>query len=320
MQLIDLEPPREDFRTEVLGSLCKKPKRLSSKFFYDEQGSKLFEEICGLEEYYPTRSELRILERHADELVNILGPRCFLFEFGSGAGQKIRLLLDRMEYPEAYAPVDISREMLMTSSQELVRDYPGLRIVPIVADFTRKLAVPAALSAGCESKAVFFPGSTIGNFDPDAAAVFFDDVAELLGPRGLLVIGVDLFKDSAVLEPAYNDRKGVTARFNLNVLARINRELQANFNPESFRHLAFFNTRESRIEMHIQSLKSQTVVVDGRSITFDSGETIHTENSYKYSPVAFEQLAGRAGFRKLKLWTDARGYFGVYVFECGKRA
>lgn len=315
MQLIDLNPPIENMREEVLRGLMHTPKSISPKYFYDERGSKLFERICELEEYYLTRSEISVLEANAEEIAGRLGARCFLFEFGSGAGRKTKLVLDKLERPAAYAPVDISREMLLESAERLSRDYPRMQVVPVLGDFNDRIEIPDRFYSWTQTKAAFFPGSTIGNLDPEAAIAFFERVATLVGNNGMFLVGVDLLKDPHTLEAAYNDARGVTAAFNLNLLERFNRELGADFDLSAFRHLAFFNSARSRIEMHLESLRDQTVTVSGTQIDFRAGETIHTESSYKYSPEQFDELVSRTGFRRRRFWTDENRNFGVFLFE-----
>lgn len=301
------------FRADVLAGLGAPRKALPPKYFYDEAGSRLFDLICRLPEYYPTRTELQILTARARDIAAAAGRRATLIEFGSGSSEKVRLLLDAMEEPAGYVPIDISGAHMRAAVARLARDYPSLAMVPVEADFTRPLALPAAAGEG--RRLGFFPGSTIGNFTPDAATAFLANAGAVLGPGAALVVGFDLAKAAEVLDAAYNDRQGVTAAFNLNLLARINRELGANFDLARFRHSAFYDPSEGRVEMHLESLADQSVRIDGETVAFARGETIHTENSYKYTLSAFALMAQRAGWTGRATWTDARGWFAVAVLE-----
>ena len=304
-----LRPARDALRDEALRGLLGTPKTLPPKLFYDAEGARLFERICVLDEYYLTRAELEILACHAAELAGLAGPRCALVEYGSGAGVKVRLLLDALAEPTAYVPIDISREQLTRVARELSLAYPRLAVRPLCADYTRRLQL-SALTSGAR-RIAFFPGSTIGNFHPAEAAAFLRRVRRAVGRDGALVLGVDRRKDARTLHAAYNDRAGVTAAFNLNVLARFNRELDASFDLGRFHHVAFFDPTASRIEMHLESLTAQTVRVAGEPITFERGETIWTESSYKYDRPMLDRIAGAAGFEVARLWTDARQRFWV---------
>jgi dimethylhistidine N-methyltransferase len=305
----------EDFQTAVLAGLSRAPKELPCKFFYDERGSKLFDDICALEEYYPTRTELGVLEANAERIAALIGENCQLVEFGSGSSVKIRILLDALKSVAAYTPVDISREHLIRSSQDLARDFPDIEVIAVCADYTRPFTVPRPRGTPDARRVVFFPGSTIGNFTPDAALDFLAGTAKVSGPGGGLLIGVDLKKDPKILEAAYNDREGVTAAFDLNLLLRINRELGADFDLSSWRHRAHYATATGRVEMHLVSQRRQTVHLDGSSFAFDAGETIHTENSYKYGLDEFRALASRAGFTPVEAWTDPNSLFSVHFFQ-----
>ncbi len=297
------------FRDEVLRGLLGTPKTLPSKLFYDATGARLFERICDLDEYYLTRAELEILETHVAKIADLAGPRCALIEYGSGAGLKVRLLLDALADPVAYVPIDISREQLAHVARELSLDYPQVVVRPLCADYTERSRLPA-LPTGAR-RVAFFPGSTIGNFHPAEATAFLRRVRRAVGPEGALVLGVDRRKDARILHAAYNDRAGVTAAFNLNVLARLNRELGADFDLARFRHVAFFAPAASRIEMHLESLDAQTVRVAGETITFERGETIWTESSYKYDRVLLDRIAAAAGFVVSRRWTDTAERFWV---------
>ncbi len=296
-------------REEVLAGLRAPRKALSPKFFYDARGAALFERITTLEAYYPTRSELAILEARVGEIAALAGPAVALIEYGSGAGQKVRLLLDALDAPVAYVPIDISGEQLERVAASLRDDYPQVDIHPYRADYTRPLELPRFPMA--RRRVAFFPGSTIGNFEPTAAAGFLRRVRRSVEDNGAMIIGVDRRKDPAVLERAYNDEAGVTAAFNLNLLTRLNRELGATFDLAQFRHQAVFNDEASRIEMHLESLTDQVVTVAGVAISFRAGETIWTESSYKYDLPRLEQLATDAGFRIDQLWTDPDQRFWV---------
>lgn len=298
---------------EVLRGLTTMPKRIPAKFFYDVEGSRLFEEITRQPEYYPTRTELRILQDHATEIAALIAPGAALVEFGSGACTKVKLLLDAMPRLGAYVPVDISADFLSGQVQALREAYPGLPVYPVAADFTQAFALPAAVER--MPRAGFFPGSTIGNFEPHDAAAFLRQARAILGPDAVMIVGADLVKDPAILHAAYNDKAGVTRAFNLNILKRLNRELQGEFDPATFEHHAFFNRERQRIEMHLASLKRQKVRVAGTLVEFRAGETIHTENSYKYSPDSFAALARGAGWKPIAMWTDAQKYFSIHALS-----
>src|SRR5512139_3410584 len=276
------------FARDAVEDLSQHPKRLSPKYFYDAAGSELFEAITRLPEYYPTRTELSILKERGDEIAAIIPERAALVEFGAGATTKVRLLLKHCRFA-AYVPVDISGDFLQAQAYGLRRDFPSLGIHPVTADFTAPFKLPAAVTS--MPKVGFFPGSTIGNFEPHEANAFLKSARGILGRGALMIIGVDLEKDERVLYDAYNDAAGVTARFNLNVLVRINRELGGNFDLSAFTHRAIYNRERHRIEMHLISKKSQTVRMLGTSFAFRPGESIHTENSYKYSLERFAALA-----------------------------
>jgi dimethylhistidine N-methyltransferase len=299
---------RNGFRTDVLAGLSRLRKQLPAKYFYDAAGSRLFDEITGLDEYYLTRTELAIMRRNAAAMAARCGPHCLLIELGAGSLVKVRLLLDRLDRPAGYVPVDVSGEHLHRSALELERAYPNLNVYPVIADFTRGYSVPAVRAA---RRVVYFPGSTLGNFEPREADSLLGRIADLVGPGGGLLLGVDLRKDAAVLERAYNDRRGVTAAFNRNLLVRINRELDADFEPRAFRHRAFFNRKESRIEMHLVSTAEQEVQIGGETVVFRAGESIHTENSYKYDLGDLSRRAAACGLRLDDTWTDANRYFSV---------
>jgi dimethylhistidine N-methyltransferase len=299
----------EAFAQDVIAGLSATPKRIPPKYFYDREGSRLFEEITRTPEYYPTRSEHEILRMQAGAIVQHFPTGAALVEFGSGACIKVRFLLDAARKLRAYVPVDISGDFLNAEAAALRKDYPNLAILPVVADFMKPFALPAAVSD--LPKIGFFPGSTIGNFEPHDASAFLRHAGTILGAGAVMIVGVDLIKDEAVLNAAYNDAAGVTARFNLNVLRRINRELGGTFKLDAFEHHAFYNRERKRIEMHLASRVRQKVTVAGSTFEFRAGETIHTENSYKYSPQSFAALARGAGWSLLDRWTDAKGNFAV---------
>jgi dimethylhistidine N-methyltransferase len=303
------------FAREAIEDLSRQPKRLSPKYFYDATGSELFEAITRLPEYYPTRTELAILRERGSEIAKIIPEHAALVEFGAGATTKVRLLLKSCNFA-AYVPVDISGDFLQAQANGLRRDFPLLGIHPVAADFTTPFALPKAVAS--LPKVGFFPGSTIGNFEPQEAQAFLESAREILGKDALMIVGADLEKDERVLHDAYNDAAGVTARFNLNVLVRINRELGGNFDLSAFTHRAIYNREKHRIEMHLVSKKSQTVRMLGTSFTFRPGESIHTENSYKYSVERFAALARDAGWRVRETWTDAARMFSVHALEVAK--
>lgn len=294
-------------RTEVLRGLADGQKTLPPALFYDAAGALLFEEICEQPEYYPTRTELSILAAHAGDLARHAGPEVALIEYGSGAGVKVRYLLDTLERPVAYVPVDVSREQLHDVAHERALQYPALRIAPVCADYTLPFDLPSLPASA--RRVAFFPGSTIGNFHPTEAGAFLHRIRHTVGLRGGLVLGVDRRKDARVLHDAYNDRAGVTAAFNHNMLVRLNRELGATFDVARFRHVAFFNDALSRIEMHLESLDAQVVRVAEHEFSFAAGETIHTESSYKYDEQRLTALVEGSGFCIEALYTDDRDYF-----------
>jgi dimethylhistidine N-methyltransferase len=298
------------FAQDVVAGLSQQPKRLSPKYFYDETGSKLFEQITLLPEYYPTRTELRILRDHGAEIAAAIPEGAALVEFGAGATTKVRLLLKQCAF-KAYVPVDISGDFLNGQASALRADFPDLAVYPVTADFTAPFELPVEIKD--MPKVGFFPGSTIGNFDPHEASAFLRSARVILGDGAMLIVGVDLEKDERVLHDAYNDAAGVTGNFNLNVLARINRELGGNFDLSGFKHRAIYNRERHRIEMHLISRKAQTARVLGHSATFRAGETIHTESSYKYSIGRFTALAHGAGWTPRASWTDPDGMFSVHA-------
>lgn len=313
----DLHPTPAAFREEVLAGLQRTPKSLPAKFFYDQRGSALFDEICQLEEYYLTRIETGLLQQHAVEIAELIGEEALLIEYGSGSSHKTRILLDCLPTLAAYVPVDISKEHLLAAATELAQAYPYLRVTPVCADYTREMEFPDFEEFFYRRRVIFFPGSTIGNFSPPEAEAFLRHAVEVARQGGLLLIGVDLKKDPTVIDAAYNDGRGVTAAFNLNLLQRINTELGADFDLRLFEHRAFYDPAHGRVEMHLVSKQDQTVHIGGITISFAAGETIHTEDSYKYDLAEFEQMAARAGWVRRSVWQDERSYFAVCLFAVG---
>lgn len=309
-----IETVSEETRDEVLGGLSRSPKTIDCKYFYDEAGSELFDRICELEEYYPTRTELAIMRRNAAEMASRLGPRLMLIEYGSGSGLKTPLLLDALDAPVAYLPIDISPAPLQASARRLAQRYPRLDILPLCADYTGPVTLPPTRAVP-RRRAVYFPGSTIGNFPPPEARVFLQRIAATCGAGGALLIGVDLVKDRQVLHRAYNDAQGVTAAFNLNLLVRFNRELGADFDVDGFRHRAIYNADQHRIEMYLVSQRRQQVRIADRVIELAAGEEILTEYSYKYTRDGFRDLAEAAGFTVEQVWTDDADLFSVQYLE-----
>ncbi len=309
MKTITEEIVPEDILSEVLTGLKQSPKRLPSKLFYDKRGSELFDDICELDEYYPTRTEIKIMNDNIEEMGALLGEGTLLIELGSGSSIKIRLLLDYIPGLAGYVPVDISEKHLLESADILRKDYPHIDIYPVVADYTNKFEVPE-IKKKYSHKAVYFPGSTIGNFTRPEAKEFLGRIAKIVGRNGGLVIGVDLKKDIDFLNAAYNDKRGVTAEFNLNILDHINNELGTGFDPRNFEHYAFYNEEQGRIEMHLVCKADHDVRVNDTTIHFEEGEHIITEYSNKYT---VEEFAGLATdyFDVRKVWTDKENLFSV---------
>jgi len=300
----------------VIAGLSLPQKSLPPKHFYDAEGSRLFEAICRLREYYPTRCELALTRAHLEDIARFAGEQCELIEYGSGESLKTRLLLGRLR-PAAYVPVDISESALRGAATRLAREFPWLDILGVTGDFLQPLKLPFYRTRREHRRVVYFPGSTIGNLTPEEAHAFLKMSRALAGTSGAMLVGVDLKKDANVLHAAYNDAKGVTAAFNRNLLARANRELGADFDLKRFAHYAFYNAALGRIEMHLVSLAKQTVAIGGHRFGFDVGESIHTENSCKYSVEEFRALALAAGFRTAKVWKDAKGYFALFGLAAG---
>jgi dimethylhistidine N-methyltransferase len=304
------DPQTSAFAADVLEGLSRQPKQLPPKYFYDSTGSELFEQITVLPEYYPTRTELGILRDHAAEIADIIPEGAALVEFGAGAATKARLLLKRCRIG-AYVPVDISGDFLKAQASDLQRDFPTLQVAPVVADFTVPFELPKAVAG--MPKVGFFPGSTLGNFEPHEACAFLRSARHILGSGALMLIGVDLEKSDRVLHAAYNDSAGITARFNLNLLTRIDQELGGDFDLSAFAHRAIYNRERHRIEMHLVSRMAQTVRILGKSFAFRAGESIHTENSYKYSFERFTTLAKSTGWIPQVSWTDDENLFAVHA-------
>ena len=316
IRFYDLHPGAASLRDEVLAGLSRTPKAIPPKFFYDERGSKLFDAICELPEYYLTRTEVGILQARAREIAELAGPECLLIELGSGASKKVRLLLEALR-PSAYMGIDISRDFLLASTRRLAADYPWLDVHAACADFSQALNLsycPVEFK-----KLAFFPGSSIGNFEPDEAVEFLARLQELLDHDGALLTGVDLKKDPEILNAAYNDAQGVTAAFNLNLLQRIRNELDAMLDIEGFEHQAFYNEAAGRMEMHLASRRNQQIRIESRRFRCETGETIRTENSYKYTVAEFQALARRAGFVPAQVWTDPSGLFSVHYLRVHAR-
>jgi len=313
-----LRRPREQASTtdaafaEILRGLTNRPRTLPCKYFYDERGARLFERICETEAYYPTRTEIGILRAHAGEMAAALGPRCRLVELGSGSGIKTRILLGHLRDPVEYVPVDISGEQLQAFAESLRGQFPGLVVRPLRADYTQRLLLPEPVREAAVT-AAFFPGSTLGNFVPEEAEEFLRRVAGIVGPAGKLLVGVDLKKDRARLERAYNDPEGVTAAFNLNMLDHVNALCGSDFRTDRFEHLAFYNEQAGRIEMHLVSRIGHVVTLGGDALWIEAGEAIVTEYSYKYDLDGFAALASRGGFAVQRVWTDRERLFSVQL-------
>jgi dimethylhistidine N-methyltransferase len=299
---------------DALAGLRKSPKQLSPVWFYDEEGSSLFDSICELPEYYLTRTEMQIMSEHAAEMAQLIGPHAALIEFGSGASDKTRLLLDKLESPACYIPIDISRDYLYESAGLLARDYPELRITPVCADFTQPFDLPVHIAAA-HRRVVYFPGSTLGNFETEAARHVLTTMREIIGQKGAVLIGIDLRKDPSVLRKAYNDAAGVTAEFNLNALRHINRELGADFDIDAFEHNALWVEDMSRIEMHLISKRDQEIHLGEEIVKIRRGEHLRTECSHKYTLEGFAEMADGADLEVTHVWTDPDSQFSVQMLE-----
>lgn len=300
----------ERFLHESIAGLTQTPKQLPCKYFYDQRGSQLFDQICETDDYYLTRTETAIMQQHAREMGECLGEGVMLVEFGSGSSIKTRYLLDQLIRPVAYVPVDISREHLHTSAEQISADYPTIEVLPTCADFTKPFPLPNPKQRPSHD-AVYFPGSTIGNFQPDQAKQLLGSIAHMCGEQGGLLIGIDLRKDPEILERAYNDDQGVTAEFNLNLLHRMRKELGATIDVSSFEHHAFYNAEAGRIEIYLRSRVDQTIQLDGQTVQVEAGELIHTEYSHKYTIDGFAETAAEVGWTLRRSWTDENDYFAV---------
>ncbi len=312
IQFHDLHPTADDLRADVIVGLSNSPRNIPPKYFYDQNGSRLFDEITNTEEYYPTRTETQILKQYAKKIAEHIGTGSLLVEPGGGSCAKVRLLLEGLR-PCAYVPMDISKDHLWIAAEQTAAEFPWLEVHAACTDFTQTMALPDNMPSG--TRVAFFPGSSIGNFDPEGAIAFLSTVAAMVQKGGYLLIGVDVKKDEDVLHRAYNDVSGITARFNLNLLKRINRELAANFELSAWRHRAFYNAELGRIEMHLRSTIQQVVQIDDHEFFFDRDETIHTENSYKYDVDEFQEVAKRAGFVPEQVWMDKNKLFSVHLFS-----
>lgn len=310
--LADLRPSLPDIHTEVVEGLSSQPKYLSPKYFYNRRGSELFEQICHLPEYYLTRTEISIMNNHRSSIAAEVGPDTCLIEYGSGNSQKVRILLESCK-PVSYIPIDISRDHLKASAARISQDYPQLAVYAVCADYSQPLSIPNTLKD--LRRVAFFPGSSIGNFSPCEARAFLVQVRRVIGNNGALVVGVDTKKPAALINAAYNDQRGLTKQFNLNLLAHLNQRIRADFDLEAFEHRAQYKEEHGRVELHLVSTKSQTVQMGNHAFELAKGEPIHTENSYKYSFSEFSSLAGEAGLRCAKRWTDPRELFMVLLLR-----
>lgn len=313
-QLTDLRPTPDDILGDALAGLSATSRRLPSKYFYDAAGSRLFEAITRLPEYYPTRVELALLTERGDEIARALGPGLHVVEYGSGSGRKTERLLQSLDAPLAYTAVEISRATVLAATARLAEAFPHIVMLPVCADFTRPVPLPDP-PVPARGRLLFFPGSTLGNFDDDEAVALLSAMRATVGEGGRLLIGIDLVKDRAVIEAAYNDAAGVTAAFTLNLLARLNREVGSDFDPAAFRHRAVYAAERERIETDLVSLRAQTVHIAGRPFAFEAGEAIRVEISTKYTDAGFAALAARAGLRVIEGWNDPRDWFGLRLLQ-----
>jgi dimethylhistidine N-methyltransferase len=308
--VLAVEPTRQAFRSDVLAGLSSSPKRLPCKYFYDRRGSMLFEAICALPEYYLTRAEEEIMQRHCQEMAAEIGERATLIEFGSGSSVKTRYLLEHLRRPAVYVPVDICREHLLETASRLSRGFPDIVIEPVCADFTTGFELPPDRH-DARRRVVYFPGPTIGNFEPTGAVRLLNRIARLCGPGGGLLVGIDLVQDPATIERTYNDAAGVTAEFNLNLLLRINRELGGNFDLAAFQHLAFYDSRYQRMDIRLVSKRDQVARIGGALFRFRQGEPIYTQYAHKYTVDRFARLAREAGLKLHRSWTDGNANFSM---------
>ena len=309
----DFSPPKDTFFVDLISGFSKLDKSLPCKYFYDDEGSQLFDQICELSEYYLTRTEALLLHEKAAEISTLVGPEALLIEYGCGVIEKARVLLDVLSNPAAFVAVDISPGHLRAAAERLARDYPKIEVHAICTDFSEPFNIPNGLPG--RRRVGFFPGSTIGNFGHNRARQFLSRIAEHIGPGGGLIIGVDLKKDEAILRAAYNDESGITAQFNLNLLSRINREFGGDINLDQFKHEAVYNSEKGRIEMYLISCQAQTIRIGNRPFSFSENEKIHTENSQKYDITEFQELASDAGFKAIQVWSDLEGLYSIHYFE-----
>ncbi|MGB0133328.1 L-histidine N(alpha)-methyltransferase [Dokdonella sp.] len=312
MELTDA--PDDEFKVDVHNGLAQSPKRIPSKYFYDARGSELFEQICEQPEYYLTRTELEVLQKNASDIAAAIGPRAVLVEYGSGAGIKTRLLLDAMSEPVGYVPVEISTSALSASVESLAEEFPDVDMLPVAADFTQPVDLPSP-EQDAQRTVIFFPGSTLGNFEQRDAIGLLRTMCIEMGANGSAIVGIDLKKDTAILEAAYNDAAGVTRDFTLNLLTRINRELDGDFDLAQFEHRARYNALAGRIETHIVSRIDQTASVGGERHAFAEGEAMLVEYSCKYSQEEFASMAAKAGLRVVRTWMDPERWFAVQMLE-----
>ena len=312
VQFHNFHPVESNLYDDIVAGFDKSPREIPPKYFYDQAGSKLFDQITQTKDYYPTQTEIGILQNNKNEIISSLPKKCVLIEPGGGSCSKIQLFLKELQ-PLAYVPMDISETHLNLSAQALAKEFPWLTVHAICNDFTAEISIPNVIAKN--NRVVFFPGSSVGNFHPEDAVKYLEKISKLVGEGGQLLIGVDLKKDIQILERAYNDSDDVTAKFNLNLLTRINRELDADFDLDGWQHYAYYNESESRIEMYLQSLFQQVVNIRDHEYFFDAEECIHTENSYKYSLEEFQSLAFNAGFHSNKVWVDKNNYFSVHLFS-----
>lgn len=308
-----MDSPNNHFENDLLAALSSDIKHISPKYFYDALGSALFDQICDLPEYYPTKTEMSILSKNSVAIAQHIGPQAELIELGAGSLTKVRFLLRQLESPTAFLPMDISGDHLKAAVRDLQREFPHLAVSPIVADYTHEWSLPDK-HLGTQRRIAFFPGSTIGNFLPSEVDKFFANCAKYL-PGGALLLGVDLLKSPQIIHQAYNDAQGVTAAFNLNLLTRANEELKTNFDVSQFSHWAFYNAPQHRIEMHLVSLKRQEIKLKNQVFMLEEGETLHTENSYKYSIEKIQKIAAKQGLKSGPVWTDPNHWFGLLWFD-----
>ena len=314
MHKVEATASIDRFLQDVLDGLHSTPKRLHCKYFYDATGSRLFEQICELPEYYLTRTELEIMNQSADEMSDWMGPEIRLIEFGSGSSLKTRILLDALQDPSVYIPVDISRRILLAASSQLAADYPGIQVLPLEADYSEPFILPES-SASFRRTIAYFPGSTIGNMNDAEARGFLEAVRALVGEEGALLVGMDLVKDPAILKAAYDDSAGLTAAFNLNLLERMCRELGADLEPAGFDHEVCYNSDRQRIELYLRSKQTQRISVGGGTVELAEGELIHTENCHKYTIGKARHLAAQSGFLLRATWLDPKDYFSVQYWQ-----